>query len=146
LNAAKKLKVLLNGTDAFHLVGASHSSDMWYPYLWMLGREILVQKHSHPTKGTYWFPAYNGSEGVEVMKFIKSKFEAGISRQVQHFWGQEFGDRKFAVMLEGSWLPGALKINDSDNESFTQQVGMFPMSPVPDGMSSQTENKDLTGS
>ena len=24
-----------------HLLGASHDLDMWYPYLWMLGGEIL---------------------------------------------------------------------------------------------------------
>ncbi len=32
------------GIQSMHLVGASHSPDMWYPYLWMLGGEILKQK------------------------------------------------------------------------------------------------------
>jgi len=31
--------------------------------------------------------------------------DAGIKPQERHFWGNELADRKFAVMLEGSWLP-----------------------------------------
>ena len=46
-----------------HLIGASHDPDMWYPYLWMLGGEILELREGHPTKGVYWFPSYNSSEG-----------------------------------------------------------------------------------
>ena len=26
--------------------------------------------------------------------------------QKNHTWGAEFVDRKFAVMIEGSWIPG----------------------------------------
>src|SRR5919201_3745044 len=37
----------------------------WYPYLWILGGDILVQKDGHPTKGTYWFPAYNSTAGIK---------------------------------------------------------------------------------
>src|SRR5919198_1354451 len=39
----------------------------WYQYLWELGGDILVQKDGHPTKGTYWFPAYNSSAGVRAL-------------------------------------------------------------------------------
>ena len=142
-----------------HLVGASHAPDMWYPYLWMLGGDILVKKQGHPTQGAYWFPSYNSSEGVKAMEFIKSQFDAGINRQLRHFWGQELADKRFAVMLEGSWLPGTFKVNSSNIDSFRQEIGMIPMFPVPDGnnskgatlmggwllgMSSKSANKDLT--
>lgn len=125
---AKPLNDALNkqGIQGMHLVGADHSPDMWYPYLWMLGGEILEQKSGHPTNGTYWFPAYNSTQGVRALEFLKQEVDAGIKPQTNHFWGQEFADKKFAVMLEGSWLLGTLP-----RSNFTQNVGMLPMFPVP---------------
>ena len=127
----KPLNDALNsqGIQGMHLVGADHSPDMWYPYLWMLGGEILEQKSGHPTNGTYWFPAYNSTQGVEALEFIKQEIDAGIKPQTNHFWGQEFADKKFAVMLEGSWLLGTFPREQWSN--LTQTVGMTPMFPVP---------------
>jgi multiple sugar transport system substrate-binding protein len=45
----------------------------WNPYLWELGGDVLVQKHGHPTKGTYWSPAYNSSAGVRALEFYKDR-------------------------------------------------------------------------
>jgi multiple sugar transport system substrate-binding protein len=128
---SKPLNDALNsqGIQGMHLVGADHSPDMWYPYLWMLGGEILEQKSGHPTNGTYWFPAYNSTQGVEALEFIKQEIDAGIKPQTNHFWGQEFADKKFAVMLEGSWLLGTFPREQWSN--LTQTVGMTPMFPVP---------------
>jgi multiple sugar transport system substrate-binding protein len=39
-----------------HLTSANHVPDMWYPYLWMLGGNILELRDGHPSKGNYWFP------------------------------------------------------------------------------------------
>ena len=160
LNAARKLansSSLSNQTSSLvHLVGASHSPDMWYPYLWMLGGDILVQKEGHPSKGTYWFPGYNSSAGVKALTFIKKQIEAGIKPQLEHNWGKEFADKKFAIMLEGSWLPNAFP--QSEIKTFKDKVGMLPMFPVPGkgnttatlmggwelGISSKSKNKDLT--
>ena len=53
--SAKRLNAVLRpqGIEGIHLVGASHSPDIeFYPYLWMLGGDILKQKNGHPTKGT----------------------------------------------------------------------------------------------
>jgi multiple sugar transport system substrate-binding protein len=116
------------GVQAMHLVGASHSPDMWYPYLWMLGGEIVNQKSGHPQKGTYWFPAYNSTQGVQALEFLRDQVKAGIKPQINHFWGKEFADKKFAVMLEGSWLLGHFPRNESKN--FDKSVGMIPMFPV----------------
>jgi multiple sugar transport system substrate-binding protein len=71
--AAKKLNTVLSpeGIEGVHLTGASHSPDLWYPYLWMLGGQILKMKSGHPTTGSYWFPAFNSTEGVKAMSFIK---------------------------------------------------------------------------
>ena len=131
LSAAQKLNDALGkqGIQGAHLVGASHSPDMWYPYLWMLGGDILEQRSGHPTKGTYWFPAYNSTEGVKALEFIKRQVDAGIKPQVNHFWGQEFADKKFAVMLEGSWLLGTFPREQW--AGLNQSVGMIPMFPVP---------------
>jgi multiple sugar transport system substrate-binding protein len=128
---AKPLNDALNnqGIQGMHLVGADHSPDMWYPYLWMLGGEILEQKSGHPTNGTYWFPTYNSTQGVRALEFIKQEIDAGIKPQTNHFWGQEFADKKFAVMLEGSWLLGTFPREQWSN--FTQSVGMLPLFPVP---------------
>jgi len=154
---AKQLNNALKGQgiQGMHLVGASHSPDMWYPYLWMLGGEIVKQKSSHPTKGTYWFPAYNNTAGIKALEFLKQQVDAGIKPQVNHFWGQEFADRKFGVMLEGSWLLGTFPHEQWG--SINQKIGMLPMFPVPNidnksatmiggwilGVPESSQNKDL---
>jgi multiple sugar transport system substrate-binding protein len=143
------------GIQGMHLVGASHSPDMWYPYLWMLGGEIVKQKSGHPTKGTYWFPAYNSAAGIKALGFLKQQVDAGIKPQINHFWGQEFADKKFAVMLEGSWLLGAFPHEQWNN--INQKIGMLPMFPVSNignksatmiggwilGIPETSQNKDL---
>ena len=130
--AAKKLNTVLRpqGIEGIHLTGASHSPDLWYPYLWMLGGEILKMKSGHPTKGSYWFPAFNSTEGVRAMNFIKQQVDAGIKPQKNHFWGLEFLDRRFAVMIEGSWLPVTFLQRHSEKE-FEDKVGFLPALPVP---------------
>ena len=131
LEASKKIgdSTKGKGIEAMHLVGASHSPDMWYPYLWMQGGEIVKQKTGHPENGTYWFPAYNSTEGVKALEFLKNQVNAGIKPQINHFWGQEFADKKFAVMLEGSWLLG--HFNRTEWNTLDKNVGMIPMFPVP---------------
>ena len=131
LEAAKKIENSTKGKgiEAMHLVGASHSPDMWYPYLWMQGGEIVKQKSGHPEKGTYWFPSYNSTEGVKALEFLRDQVNAGIKPQINHFWGQEFADKKFAVMLEGSWLLG--HFNSTEWNTLDKNVGMIPMFPVP---------------
>jgi multiple sugar transport system substrate-binding protein len=132
--AAKKLNTVLRpqGIEGVHLTGVSHSPDLWYPYLWMLGGDILQLREGHPTKGAYWFPTYNGTEGIKALEFIKDQIDAGIKPQKNHFWGQEFADRKFAVMLEGSWLPSKLPKEEFGNVQF------IPMFPVPDNKTQTT--------
>jgi len=83
--SAKKLNEVLRpeGIEGVHLVGAGHSPDMsFYPYLWMLGGAIVESRSGHPTKGQYWFPVYNGTEGVMALEFIKDQIDAGIKPQV----------------------------------------------------------------
>jgi multiple sugar transport system substrate-binding protein len=130
--SAKKLNEVLRpqGIEGIHLTGASHSPDIWYPYLWMLGGYIIEPKDGHPTKGVYWFPAYNSSEGVRAMEFIKSQVDAGIKPQREHFWGEEFLDRKFAVMIEA--LQHHIPLSTPEKRiEFEQRVGFIPMFPVP---------------
>src|SRR3712207_9298502 len=76
-----------------HLVGASYDPDMWYPYLWMLGGEILELREGHPTKGVYWFPSYNSSAGLRALEFIKRQVDAGIEPQERQF-DRAFVNRK----------------------------------------------------
>lgn len=132
--AAKKLNAVLRpeGIEGVHLVGASHSPDIeFYPYLWMLGGNILAMKTGHPIEGTYFFPSYNGTEGVRAMEFIKSQIDAGVKPQKNHFWGNEFLDRKFAVMLEA--LQHHVHLNTSEQKrEFEEKIGFLPMFPVPD--------------
>ena len=132
--AAKKLNSVLRpeGIEGVHLVGASHSPDIeFYPYLWMQGGNILAMKTGHPIEGTYFFPIYNGTEGVRAMEFIKSQIDAGVKPQKNHFWGNEFLDRKFAVMLEA--LQHHVHLNTTEQKrEFEERIGFLPMFPVPD--------------
>jgi multiple sugar transport system substrate-binding protein len=139
--STKKLNSVLRpqGIEGVHLTGASHSPDIWYPYLWMLGGDIIKQKGGHPTKGTYWFPAYNSSAGVKAMEFIKAQIDAGIKPQKKHFFGDEFANRKFAVMIEGSWMPNTWS---NLTKQQTDNIGFIPMFPVPDN---KTKTSTLMG-
>ena len=138
IESAKKLNSVLRpkGIEGVHLTGASHSPDLWYPYLWMLGGEIVQLKGGHPTKGNYWFPAYNSTEGVKALEFIKDQIDAGIKPQKEHFWGKEFVDKKFAVMIEVSSMAFYLPKQELDNIRF------IPMLPAP---SNETQTSTLTG-
>jgi multiple sugar transport system substrate-binding protein len=134
ISSAQKLNSVLQGQgiQGIHLVGVGHSPDMWYPYLWMQGGEIIRQKEGHPTKGIYWFPAFNGTEGVKALGFIKEQIDAGVEPQKQHFWGKEFLDRKFAVMLEAlQHHVNYIGINTTEQkQAFEDKMGFFPMFPV----------------
>lgn len=160
IEGAKKLNSLLRskGIEGVHLVGASHSPDMdFYPYLWMLGGDIIELKSGHPAKGSYWFPTYNSSEGIRALGFIKAQLDAGIKPQKEHYWGKEFLDRKFGVMLEA--LQNHVHINTtSQRQGFEEKVGFMPMFPVPDetnrsatlmggwelSIANKSKNKDLS--
>src|ERR671914_280880 len=112
-----------------HLVGASYDQDMWYPYLWMLGGEILQLREGHPTKGVYWFPSYNSSEGVRALEFLKRQVDAGIQPQERPYLENAFANRNFSVMLADSAMPGSFP-----KESWPmleQALGFIPMFPVP---------------
>ncbi len=96
----------------------------------MLGGEILELRQGHPTKGVYFFPSYNSSEGVEALEFLKRQVvEAGIEPQEEHSWGAEFTNRSFAMMLEGSWMPYLFP--KESWPTLEQEVGFIPMFPVP---------------
>ncbi len=125
-----------NMTQGIYLVSATHDPDLWYPYLWMLGGDILELREGHPTKGVYWFPSYNSTEGVQALQFLKQQVDAGIRPIHTQAADKDFADRKFAVMLGGSWMPG-----EFPRESWPQlkdKVGFIPMFPVPSLNSTQT--------
>ncbi|HZI70474.1 MAG TPA: extracellular solute-binding protein [Nitrososphaeraceae archaeon] len=126
LASAKKLNAVLRpqGIEGIHLTGASHSPDLWYPYLWMLGGQILTYKNGH------LFPAYNSSAGVRAVEFIKAQIDAGIKPQKQHFWGVEFLNKKFAVMLEAVQHHAHLNTT-AEKQAFEQKIDVLPF-PVPD--------------
>ena len=132
ISAAVKLKDFFGDriTQGVHLIGAPHDRDIWYPYLWMLGGDILELRQGHPTKGVYWFPSYNSSEGLRAMEFLKQQVDAGIKSQKEHSWGLEFANRTFPVMIEGSWMLAAFPRESWP--TLEQEVGFIPMFPVPD--------------
>ena len=144
ISSSKKINEILekDGIQSMHLVGANHSPDIWYPYLWMLGGEILEKRDGHPTKNNYWYPIYNSDSGVKALQFLKDQVDAGIEPQINHFWGQEFADKKFAVMLEGSWILG--QFPKADWSTLEEKVGMLPMFPVPTN-SNVTKTSTLMG-
>ena len=131
IDGAKKLNTILRpeGKDGMYLVAASHSPDMWYPYLWMLGENIIGQKSGHPTKGNYWFPTYNSSQGVRALEFLREQVINGIKPQEDALHqAQDFVNRKFAVSLDGSWVPGEFR--PEEQKHLEEKVGFLPMFPL----------------
>jgi multiple sugar transport system substrate-binding protein len=131
ISASVKLKDFFDDKviEGVHLLGASHAPDLWYPYLWMLGGEILELREGHPTKGVYWFPLYNSSEGVEALDFLKQQVNAGIEPQDRPYLDRAFVNRNFSVMLAGSWMPGFFPRESWP--TLEQQVGFIPIFPLP---------------
>jgi multiple sugar transport system substrate-binding protein len=130
ISAEAKLKQRLgdNITQGIHLVSASHDPDLWYPYLWMLGGEILELRDGHPTKNVYWFPSYNNTAGVQALQFLKSQIDAGI--KPQHSQAEKsFVDKNFAVMLAGSWMPG--EFPKESLPELEEDIGFVPVFPAP---------------
>jgi multiple sugar transport system substrate-binding protein len=127
--SAKKLNEALKSRN-IQGIGLDCGASMWYPYLWMLGGDIVKMKDGHPTKGSYWFPDYNSSAGVKAMQFIKDQINAGIkpvsSGNIDTI---SFINRTYAVFPEGSWLPG--EFPPSLRSNVTQKVGFIPIYPVP---------------
>ena len=115
-------------TQGVHLRNAPHEPDMWYPYLWMLGGEILQLREGHPTKGVYWFPSYNSSEGIRAMEFLKRQVDAGIEPQERQL-EKAFTNKNFSVMLADSAMPG--EFPKESWPTLEQELGFIPMFPVP---------------
>jgi multiple sugar transport system substrate-binding protein len=130
ISAAVKLNDFFGDriTQGVHLRNAPHQPDMWYPYLWMLGGEILELRQGHPTKGVYWFPSYNSSEGLQAMEFLKQQVDAGVKPQERQF-DTAFANRNFSVILADSAMPG--EFPRESWPTLEQQVGFIPMFPVP---------------
>lgn len=124
IESARKLNSFLRPEkiDGIYLAAGDQSPDLWYPYLWMLGGQILTYKNGHP------FPAYNSSEGVKAMEFIKAQKDAGIKPQNKWLGGKEFANRNFSVMIEGSWMPSWIP-----KQEFSD-IGFIPMFPVSSGV------------
>jgi len=133
IESAQKLNTVLSkkGIEGTILFDTYYSQDLWYPYLWMLGGNILEQREGHPTKGVYWFPSYNSSQGVRALQFISDQVNSGI--KPEKFQGvsldKEFADKKFAVMIGGSWIPG--RFPQQEWPSLKGQLGFMPLFPTP---------------
>jgi multiple sugar transport system substrate-binding protein len=135
LEAAKKINSTIQaekeeGTSTLvqpmHLNGDVNAPDVWYPYLWMLGGSIVENRPGHPTKDSYWFPSYNSTEGVRALEFLKRQIDIGLKPQSRI--DDPFVDKKFAVMLSGSWMPSIFP----RGTNIAEIVGFLPAFPVPD--------------
>lgn len=86
ISAESKLRDdALNDDDrmiqGIHLLNASHDLDLLHSYLWMLGREILKLLQGHPVKDIYWFPAYNSTQRMQALEFLRRHIDSGIKPQ-----------------------------------------------------------------
>lgn len=130
IQSAKKLNSALEqrNISGIELVGGPGSQNEWYPFLWMLGGDIIAQKPGHPTKGDYWFPTYNSTNGVKALQFFKQLIDANVKPITINF-EKEFADKNYAEMLGGSWLPGYFP--NLTKQDIEDKIGMIPMFPVP---------------
>jgi multiple sugar transport system substrate-binding protein len=125
--ASKKLNDVLKdqGIQGVQLICGGAE---WYPYLWIQKGEIFRYKDGHPTKGRYWFPAFNGTEGINAVEFFRDIINTGISPQTENF-ESNFANRKFAIYIGGSWIPASFPTYNL--QEFQQRIGLNPGYPVP---------------
>jgi multiple sugar transport system substrate-binding protein len=117
----------INGTILFDTY---YSQDLWFPYLWMLGGDIVQLRDGHPTKGTYWFPTYNSTEGIQALGFIKDQINAGIKPdKLPASDSIGFAQKRIAMIIGGSWIPGYF--GDQKRADFENKIGFIPLFPVP---------------
>lgn len=145
IDSAQKLNQVLKtaGLNGTVLFDTYYSQDMWFPYLWMLGGDIVELRDGHPTKGTYWFPTYNSSEGIQALGFIRDQINAGIKPARPPGNGSldhDFAQKRIAMLLGGSWVPG--EFPNVTKQDFENKVGFIPMFPVP---SPDTQSSTLMG-
>jgi multiple sugar transport system substrate-binding protein len=128
IEAAKKLNSELRnkGIQGTVLFNVTYSPDLWYLYLWMLGGNIIQLKDGHPTKEVYRFPAYNNTEGVRAMEFIKQQVDSGIKPEDGDL-EKEFALKRFSVYIGGQWTAGRFPAAEQNISNFEQQVGFIPM-------------------
>lgn len=157
IGSAKKLNEALKnqGVQGIQITAGPGSQNEWYPFLWMLGGSIIQSRPGHPTKDFYWFPNYNSTEGVKALEFYKQLVNAGVRPSTIDF-EKEFANKKYAIMLGGSWLPGSFP--SLTKQVIEQQIGMIPMFPIPNentttstimggwllSIPDNSKNKDLT--
>ena len=157
IESAKELNNALRdqGIQGVALTGGPGSQNEWYPYLWMLGGSIVESRPDHPTKGSYWFPSYNSTYGVRALEFYKGLIDAGV-RPITVDFEKQFANKKYAVILGGSWLPTSFP--SLTKQDIERQIGMIPMFPVPNentttstimggwllSIPNSSKNKDLT--
>jgi multiple sugar transport system substrate-binding protein len=139
IESAKKLNNALKdreiqGTVLFNV---TYSPDLWYPYLWMFGGNIVELKDGHPTKQKYWFPTYNSTEGIRAMEFIKQQADAGIKPESGDLDG-EFALKHFAIYIGGQWTVGRFSPAEQKISNFEQKIGFIPMFPVPNKEDTQS--------
>ena len=130
IQSAKKLNGVLQqrNISGIELVAGPGSQNEWYPFLWMLGGDIITQKSGHPSKDHYWFPNYNTTNGVKALQFFKQLIDADV-KPISINFEKEFADKNYAEMLGGSWLPGYFP--NLTKRHFEDRIGMIPMFPVP---------------
>jgi multiple sugar transport system substrate-binding protein len=139
IESAKKLNNALKNREiqGTILFNVTYSPDLWYPYLWMLGGNIIELKDGHPTKERYWFPAYNSSEGIRAMEFIKQQANVGIKPEGGDLDGR-FALKNFAVYIGGQWEVSRFPSAEQKISNFEQKIGFIPMFPVPNKEDTQT--------
>ena len=119
-----------SGVKGTILFDTYYSQDLWFPYLWMQGGDIVQLKDGHPTKGKYWFPSYNSTEGIRALGFIKDQIDAGVEPDSLPASDRlEFAQKRIAVILGGSWIPGYFA--NQERAKFEDTIGFIPMFPVP---------------
>jgi multiple sugar transport system substrate-binding protein len=125
--AAKKINGLLKdkGIEGVQLICGGAE---WYPYLWMQGGDILRMKGGHPTEDSYWFPDFNGTEGLKALEFFKGIINTGTTPQTRDF-ENNFANKKFVIYVGGSWIPASFP--QYDLQEFEERIGMNPGYPVP---------------
>jgi multiple sugar transport system substrate-binding protein len=103
----------------------------------MLGGQILEYKEGHPDRGSYWFPAFNGSQGIRALEFLREQVSVGVKPQINALHqALDFIDRKFAVSIDGSWVPG--EFPSERRPQLEKEVGFIPMFPISSNETNQT--------
>jgi multiple sugar transport system substrate-binding protein len=132
LESCKKLNAKLQnqGVEGCLLIGKPWVADWTLPYMWMqngdIGQPVDVAAASKAGAAEAWVPTLDSQAWIDALTFTKAQVDAGVKPYTEHQFGPEFVSRRFATVIDGTWVYGAV----ANSKAKMDDVGLVAAFPT----------------